>query len=167
MWIPCTELAILFFLMNNTADAEVNIPDITPTHNGDTVNLTCIISPFTLPAVWKNNDSGVHITTCLNTGTCSPSSEGVQYGFSATSSSITVMISSFNSTTDTFTWRCEHSGIVAVYRIMVATTRESTMQSTITRMAANTESTATQQRPCHLFLLLETVFLVLYSLFQS
>ncbi|KAL3887451.1 hypothetical protein ACJMK2_027392, partial [Sinanodonta woodiana] len=121
---------------------QVNIPAVTNPRNGDTVNLTCIIIAFALPALWKNNDNGAHITTCFNSGTCSPQSDGDRYSFSSTASSIIVTISRFNSTIDTFTWKCEHSGIVAVYRIRTANTSIiTTAPSTAGISAVNTTGT--------------------------
>ncbi|KAK3598075.1 hypothetical protein CHS0354_032110 [Potamilus streckersoni] len=133
-------LAICIFFLGNNVDTQVNIPAVTPPRNGDTANLTCIISPFILPAVWKNNDNGAHITACFNTGTCSPSSDGVSYQFFATASSITVMISNFSSTVDTFTWKCEHGGIVTVYRIMSSTLI--TITTAVTQTPSTTVTTA-------------------------
>ncbi|KAK3577650.1 hypothetical protein CHS0354_019018 [Potamilus streckersoni] len=112
---------LIVCLLQITVDAQVTISaDKSLPRDGETVNLICSIPSFILPASWIANRTGVSLTICPPSGLCQPPNDAARYTYSATASSISVTITSFNSMQDTFGWKCQHGTNSAVYVIKPA-----------------------------------------------
>ncbi|KAK3608745.1 hypothetical protein CHS0354_010467 [Potamilus streckersoni] len=109
---------VRFTFLQMAVDAQVTISaDKSLPRDGETVNLTCSIPSFTVPASWIANSTGVSLTICPPSVLCQPPNDAARYTYSATASSISVTITPFKSENDTFGWRCQHGSKSVVYVI--------------------------------------------------